>query len=344
MRAASYIRRRGFVARACALLIACSLLALLICLCVGSADYSLGDAVDVLLARLLGREADKTAELVLLGIRLPRTLLAYVVGAALAVSGVLMQGVFRNPMAEPGLLGVSSGAALGAALAMLAELEESLFGLSAVSVCAFVGATLAVLLVMFAAQAGRGGTTALLLCGVAVSSFLSALLSGILSIYNEKMESVYMWTMGSFATANFRKLALVTICLIPGFVLSMCLSRDLNAISSDADARLLGVDTRRVRLACLLLSTLMTAAAVSVSGVIGFVGLTAPHVVRRLTGADHRSLLPLSALTGGLFLLAADTLSRTLFAPAEIPVGVTTSLVGGPLFLALIRKHRGGRS
>lgn len=343
MRSMSYVARRGFVVRACIVLLLISLVALLISLCLGSAGYSFSDVLRVAAARLSGAEADPTAELVLLGIRLPRALLAYAVGAALAVSGVLMQGVFHNPMAEPGLLGVSSGAALGAALAMLAGLDHSVFGLSAVSACAFVGGALAVLLAMFIARAGRGGTTGLLLCGVAISSFLSAVLSGVLSVNHEKMESVYMWTMGSFATANYHKLLLVVVCLLPGLILSMCLSRDLNAISAGGDARLLGVDTRFVRMGSFLLATVMTAAAVCVSGVIGFVGLTAPHAVRRLTGGDHRSLLPLSALAGGLFLLLADTLSRTLFAPSELPVGVTTSLVGCPLFLTLLRKNRGGR-
>ena len=344
MRPASYIRRRGFVARACAVLLLVSLAALFACLCAGSANFAFADIWEAFWARLSGREADATVELVLWNIRLPRSLLAYLVGAALAVSGVLMQGVFRNPMAEPGLLGVSSGAALGAAVAMLTGLQRTPLGFSALSVCAFAGGAVAVMLVMFVARAGRGGMTALLLCGVAVSSFLSALLSGLLSVNHEALESVYMWTLGSFASANMRDVLLVGAALAAGLLFSMGLARDLNAVSAGSDARLLGVNAPRVRLAALVLATLMTAAAVSVSGIIGFVGLTAPHAVRRLTGADHRSLLPLSALAGGLFLLLADALSRTLFAPAELPVGVMTSLVGGPFFLILIRRHRGGRA
>ena len=203
MREASYIRRRGFVARACAVLLLLSLLALFACLCVGSAPYALREVWEALCSRLGGGEVDATATLVLWGIRLPRSLLAYVVGAALAVSGTLMQGVFRNPMAEPGLLGVSSGAALGAAAAMLLNLQASFWGFSAVSLCAFAGGALAVLLVMGIAGLGRGGLTTLLLCGVAVSSFLSALLSGLLSINHEALESVYMWTLGSFASASY---------------------------------------------------------------------------------------------------------------------------------------------
>ena len=344
MREASYIRRRGFVARACAVLLLLSLLALFACLCAGSAPYALHEVWKALLSRLGGSEADATAALVLWGIRLPRSLLAYVVGAALAVSGTLMQGVFRNPMAEPGLLGVSSGAALGAAAAMLLNLQASFWGFSAVSLCAFAGGALAVLLVLGIAGLGRGGLTTLLLCGVAVSSFLSALLSGLLSINHEALESVYMWTLGSFASASYTDVALVAAMLLVALFGSMALARDLNAVSAGGDARLLGVDAPKVRLLALLLSTLLTATAVSVSGVIGFVGLTAPHAVRRITGADHRSLLPLSALAGGLFLMLSDALSRSLFAPAELPVGVMTSLFGGPFFLVLIRRYRGGRA
>ena len=344
MRASSYIRRRGYVARACAVLSLLSILALLCCLCVGSAPYALRDVCEALFSRLRGAEADKTAALVVWGIRLPRSLLAYAVGAALAVSGALMQGVFRNPMAEPGLLGVSSGAALGAAAAMMLGLQASFLGFSAISLCAFAGGALAVLLVLGIAGLGRGGLTALLLCGVAVSSFLSALLSGLLAIDHEALESVYMWTLGSFASASYGDAALVAAVLLVGLMGSMALARDLNAVSAGGDARMLGVDAPRVRLLALLISTMLTATAVSVSGVIGFVGLTAPHAVRRLTGADHRSLLPLSALAGGLFLLLADALSRSLFAPAELPVGVTTSLFGGPFFLILIRRYRGGRA
>ena len=196
--------------------------------------------------------------------------------------------------------------ALGAAAAMLLGLQASLLGFSAVSLCAFAGGALAVLLVMGIAGLGRGGLTTLLLCGVAVSSFLSALLSGLLSINHEALESVYMWTLGSFASASYGDAALVAAVLLVGLMGSMALARDLNAVSAGGDARMLGVDAPRVRLLALLLSTLLTATAVSVSGVIGFVGLTAPHAVRRLTGADHRSLLPLSALAGGLFLLLAE--------------------------------------
>ena len=290
----------AIVARACAVLLLLSLLALLCCLCVGSAPYAFRDVWEALVSRLRGAEADATAALVLWGIRLPRSLLAYVVGAALAVSGALMQGVFRNPMAEPGLLGVSSGAALGAAAAMLLGLQASFLGFSAVSLCAFAGGALAVLLVMGIAGLGRGGLTTLLLCGVAVSSFLSALLSGLLAIDHEALESVYMWTLGSFASASYGRRGAG----------GGGAARGADGLHG-ARARPQRRQRRRRRASCWAWTRpgcgcwrccsrrLLTATAVSVSGVIGFVGLTAPHAVRRMTGADHRSLLPLSALAGG---------------------------------------------
>lgn len=340
----SYVRQRGRLLRACILLAALSLGAVILCCALGSARLTLSDMLSAVSARITGKTAiNPTAEIILFGIRLPRVLLSYAVGAALAVSGVLMQSVFRNPMAEPGLLGVSSGAALGAAIAMIFNLQLSKLGFSAVSICAFAGGTLAVLLVLGIAGGERGSTTKLLLCGIALSSFLSALISGLLTFNHDKMESIYMWTMGSFSSASWTKLLPVTCVTVAGLFASLLLSRDLNALSADGNARLLGVNVQQTRLLALGLSTLMTATAVSMSGIIGFVGLMAPHAVRSLTGSDHRSLLPLSALAGGLFLLVADTISRTIFMPAELPVGVVTSLFGGPFFLMLIRRSRGGR-
>ncbi|NLD58480.1 MAG: iron ABC transporter permease [Clostridiales bacterium] len=344
MRGTSYIHRRGQVVGACLLLAALSVAALFLCCAVGSARVAPSDLLETALAKLRGAPApNPTAELILFGIRLPRALLSYAVGAALAVSGALMQGVFRNPMAEPGLLGVSSGAALGAAVAMVLNLQLSALGFSAVSLSAFAGGTLAVLLVLGISRAGRESATVLLLSGVAVSAFLSAVIAGLLALNHDKMDTVYLWTMGSFASASFPKLRPVAAATALGLAASLCVARDLNALSADADARTLGVNAPVVRLFALGVATLLTAAAVSVSGVIGFVGLMAPHAVRSLTGADHRSLLPLSALAGGLFLLAADTLARTLFMPAELPVGAMTSLFGGPFFLLLIRRAREGR-
>ena len=340
-RSASYVYRRRRILAEALLLMALSLALVCLACTLGAARLGLREILGILGDRLSGREIqNRSAGVILLKLRLPRVLLSYIVGAALSVSGACMQGVFQNPMAEPGLLGVSSGAAIGAAIAMIFNLQASWLGFGAVSLFAFAGGTLAVLLVLGIARTrGRTSTLSLLLSGIAVSSFLSAVLAGLLTLNHEKMESVYLWTMGSFTTASWSKLAAAAPVTLVGTLFLLVFARDLNALQlGDGEARLLGISPAAVRALALGVATLMTATAVSLSGVIGFVGLMAPHAVRALTGPDHRSLLPLSALTGGLFLLVADTLARTLLPPVELPVGVVTSFFGGPFFLILLKR------
>ena len=341
---APYVLRRRRLALGILALAALSALAIGVCCTVGTANLSLSEIAGILSSKLRGVEPEnRSAAIILLGIRLPRVLLSYIVGAALAVSGACMQGIFKNPMAEPGLLGVSSGAALGAAFAMVSGLQATFLGFGAIPLFAFAGGIVAVLLVMSIARTnGRGSTVALLLSGVAVSSFLSAVLAAVLALNHEKMESVYLWTMGSFTASSWDKVRTALPVVLAGSALLRMLARDLNAMQMGREeARMLGVPVERVRLAALVISTLVTATAVSLSGVIGFVGLMAPHAVRAVNGPDHRSLIPLSALTGGLFLLLADTLARTMASPLELPVGVVTSLFGGPFFLILLKRSRG---
>ncbi len=340
---APYVFRRRRLIWTMLALVLFSVAAIFFCCTLGTADLSLSDIFSVLRAKINGLEpADRTAGLILFSIRLPRALLAYIVGATLAVSGACMQGMFKNPMAEPGLLGVSSGAAVGAAAAMIFGLQTTFLGFGAVSIFAFLGGLLAVLLVMSLSRSrGRTSTIALLLSGTAVSSFLSALLSGLLTMNHEKMESVYLWTMGSFTTATWEKILTALPVTVIGTLLLCAFARDLNAMQmGESEARMLGVSVEKIRAISLAISTLMTATVVSLSGVIGFIGLMAPHAVRAVTGPDHRSLIPLSAFTGGLFLLFADTLARTIAAPLELPVGVVTSLFGGPFFLILLRRSK----
>lgn len=316
---------------------------LLICCSVGSARYSLSQIGTAISEALRGVEpSDRSLHLILFQVRLPRVLTAYLVGAALAASGVCMQGVFKNPMADPHVLGVSSGAALGAAAVMVFGIGTTLAGAGAVALGAFAGGMAAVLLVLWLARAhGRISTLGLLLSGVAVSTFLSALLSGILMLNHEKMESVYQWTMGSFTAATWRKAGLLLPIVTVGAAVLRLYARDLNAmLMGEEEARMLGVPVGRVRALVLGICTLMTAAAVSFSGVIGFVGLMVPHSVRAVTGPDYRASLPASLLAGGLYLMIMDTLARTLFMPVELPVGVLTALVGGPFFLLLIKRAR----
>lgn len=341
--AAPYVYRRRRLTGEILILLMISALAVCAVCTLGTAKLSFSDIFAVLRARLHGVAAEnRTADIILLSIRLPRALLSYIVGAALAVSGACMQGVFKNPMAEPGLLGVSAGAAIGAAFAMILELESTFLGFGVIPVCAFIGGTLAVLLVLgISRTGGRTSTIALLLSGIAVSAFLSAMLTGLLTLNRDKMETVYLWTMGSFTASSWDKVGLALPVTILGTVLLRLLARELNAMQmGEAEARLLGVSVERLRALALGIATLVTATAVSLSGVIGFVGLMAPHAVRALSGPDHRSLIPLSALAGGLFLLFADTLARTIIMPMEMPVGVVTSFFGGPFFLILLKRSR----
>ncbi len=310
-------------------------------LMVGSAGMPIEQFLATVRGHFAGSPGNPTNELIVFSIRLPRALMAYCVGAALSVSGVCMQGVFKNPMAEPHILGVSSGAALGAALAMVLNLGAGILGLSMVSLGALIGGAGAAILVLLLSGRGQGSTVNLLLSGVAVGTFLTAMLSGLLALNHDNMEAVYTWTMGSFASATMTKLALLSPVLLACALLMRVFARDLNAmLMGDEEARSLGVNAGRVRVILLGASTLLTAVAVSLSGIIGFVGLMVPHAVRMITGPDHRATIPASLIAGGLYLMMMDTLARTIFMPTELPVGVLTALVGGPFFLVLLRRSR----
>ena len=334
---------KSFPAFSAALAIASVVLLIALCM-FGSARLSMEEVVRGALNRYFAIGEKSGNDGAIVNLRLMRTLMAYVTGAALSVSGACMQAVFGNPMAEPHVLGVSSGAALGSAIATVFGLEATNLGLSALSLCAFGGAIFAAAAVLALSRIdGRTGTASLLLAGVAMGAFLSAMLSGLLALNREKADSVYMWTMGSFAAASWSKLRLAAPVTALGCLISTLYARDLNLmLAGESDAYTLGLNVRRTRILTLLLSTLMTATVVSMTGVIGFVGLMVPHVARLLVGPDHRRLLPACALMGGIYLMCMDTLARSLFS-SEIPVGVLTSLVGGPFFLFMLRKSRGAR-
>lgn len=335
-----YINQRAKLIRLSIVLGVLSIMALCVCLMVGSARMPLDRFFAAVRAHFAGVDGGPD-ELIIFRIRLPRALMAYAVGACLSISGVCMQGIFKNPMAEPHILGVSSGAALGAAVVMILGVGAGFAGLSMISLGALIGGAGAALLVLGLSGNGRGPTINLLLSGVAVGTFLTAMLSGLLMLNHDKMESVYTWTMGSFASASMGKVQLLLPVLLIGAVIMRLFARDLNAmLMGEEQARSLGVNAGKVRLLLLCVSTLVTAVAVSQSGIIGFVGLMVPHAVRLMTGPDHRATIPISLLAGGLYLMVMDTLARTLFMPVELPVGVLTALVGGPFFLILLRRSR----
>jgi iron complex transport system permease protein len=276
-------------------------------------------------------------------IRFPRVLLGGLVGAGLAVVGATMQALVRNPLADPYLLGVSSGASLGAVAVIL--LGISWFGIYSLSVAAFLGALCAFVLVyVLARQGGRLTTGRLVLAGVAVSYVLSAAMNVL--IYNapngEQVKSVVFWLLGSLGGARWAYLGLPALILVAGTLLLIVQSRTLNALSAGEEtAATLGVNTTRFRQQSFALTSLITGTLVALSGGIGFVGLMLPHIVRLLVGADHRRLLPVAALSGAIFLIWVDVLARTLVAPEELPIGVITALLGAPFFIWLMRRTSG---
>lgn len=309
----------------------------------GSAGLSFGETTKILFEALLRRGGTgDSASTIVLKVRLPRAVLSFVVGAALSLAGACMQGVFKNPMADPGILGVSAGAALGASVAMVFDWNTGALGMGAVTLCAFIGSIGATVAVwQLAKRRGRLSTLSLLLSGTAMGALLSALLNALMTLNHDKLENIVAWTMGSFGAASWNKVLWALPPIVFGCALCLLFSRDLNLLlMGDDEARSLGVNVERTRLFVIAGATLATAAAVSTCGIVGFVGLMVPHAMRLLIGPDHRALLPFSMAAGGCFLMGMDTLARTLLSPMELPVGVLTAIVGGPFFLYLLRKKQ----
>ncbi|MBN1360548.1 MAG: iron ABC transporter permease [Sedimentisphaerales bacterium] len=279
---------------------------------------------------------------ILLRVRVPRIVLAAIVGAALAASGVTFQALLRNPLADPYILGISSGAGLGVILAVISGITWTLWGRSPLAVFAFVGALGTVWLVWGIGRiTGRVHVTGLLLAGVVVNAFFSALIMFLASIARgQQLYATIFWLMGNMTEEDFFVLWVAGGFVTAGIVALFFQAPRLNAISfGSADAQTMGIDVERTQIVAFALSAFMTAVAVSLSGLVGFVGLIVPHAVRLVFGPDHRQLLPLSSLGGAMFLVIADTVARMVVAPAQLPVGVVTAIVGGPFFLVLLVRY-----
>ena len=284
---------------------------------------------------------------ILLDIRLPRICLAILIGAILAISGAVMQGLFRNPLAAPSLIGVSSGASVGASVVIVlagAWLQSNTaLGLSLVAVGAFIGSFLVTVLVYRLSTSALGtSVTTMLLAGIAVSALAGAV-SGLLSYYadNEMLRQISIWQMGNLSTANWQRVLVLTVVAILVLSLFPRESKSLNALLlGESEARHLGIDVQQVKRKLILLTTLGIGTAVAIGGMIGFVGLIVPHIVRLLIGPDHRWLLPASALAGGVLLLLADTIARIIIAPTELPTGILTAILGAPFFIMLLVQQR----
>lgn len=313
---------------------------LVILLLVGVASGSVRIPLRTVISVLTGHaEADANATIIL-GIRLPRLLMAILVGMMLSMAGTVAQAVFRNPLADPYIIGISAGAVAGAILAFFLGLPDVYYGIFAF----FTALATAFLIFRLAGRKGKADTAMLLIVGIAVSSFLSALTSFVMYSAGEDSYRVMVWTMGYLGAATWGRVGLLVVPLIASSAYFLYLRQDIDALlMGDEEAYSLGIDVGKLKRRLLLVTSLIVSFSVAFTGMIGFVGLIVPHAIRLIIGNSHARLLPLAAFSGGVFLLFADTLARTLLAPTEIPIGVVTAFFGAPFFLVLaVRAGRGG--
>lgn len=333
--------------RAAVLLALLCLIVAVLSLGYGAADLQAGRTV---WAILTGTSADPTAQTVMLHIRLPRLIAGLLIGASLAVAGVLMQGLFRNPLADPGLLGVSAGASLGAISAIvlganLPPLIRDALGWYLVPVAAFAGGLAAMLLLYrIATRNGRTSVATMLLAGIALAAMVSALSGIVIFRANDsQLRDLTFWGLGSLAGSSWVKLAAAAPLMIAALAVSFPLARGLNALAlGEAVAAHVGAPVQTVKTRAILCAAALTGASVALAGGIGFIGIIAPHLLRLLIGPDHRWLLPGSALFGAALLASADIVSRTIVAPTELPIGILTAMIGGPFFLWILLSRRAG--
>lgn len=316
---------------------------------VGAVNIPLKDTVKIIFNRIgfLSSKVDisnikESNIFIVLSIRLPRILLAALVGSVLAVVGSSYQAIFKNPMADPYVMGVSSGAAFGATIGIVLGINKGILGFGITSIFAFVGALITTMIVYNLARTGNKiSTTSILLAGIVMSSILSSGISIMMIFNHDELASIISWTMGSFNGASWKQIGIIVVPIIAGLVFLISLSKEMNAIVvGEEDAQNMGVNVERVKKMILVTASLLSACVVSVSGIIGFVGIIVPHLFRLLFGADHKVLLPVSAIGGGIFLLVSDTLARTIVSGVEIPVGIITSIFGGPFFLYLLKRSK----
>lgn len=315
----------------------------IILILVALAAASWGVAPIPLLSYLVGKANWKEGfGVILFQIRLPRIVLAILVGASLALAGAVYQAIFKNHLADPYIIGVSAGAGLGATVGIILNIGQHSLGIYAIPVLAFAGGLLTIILVYQIAKVGtRVPVTSLLLAGLAVSSTLAALMSLIMVLGGKDLHTVVFWLMGGLYTANWDQVKMALPLILIGAPIPFFFVRELNVmLLGEERAQHLGVEIERVKKILLTVASMVTAAAVAVSGLVGFIGLMVPHLVRLVVGPEHRGLLPVSLLCGAILLLLADTLARNVLNPVEIPVGIVTAILGGPFFLFLLFKKR----
>ncbi len=316
---------------------------------VGSIDISISE-INAIITKNIGLKfssidystLDSTHENIIMNIRLPRIILAGMVGAILSLVGASFQAIFKNPLADPFVMGTSSGAALGITLGLLFGLTTNILGLGFTTILAFVFAIATTLFVYRLAKFGsKISTTSILLAGIVASSIISALISLIMIFNQDKISNIILMTMGSLSSTSWNQVALMIPLFIIGSTILLLKANEMNMlVMGDHDAHSLGVNTEKNKVIILFTSALLVSLAVAVSGIIGFVGIIIPHLLRLLFGPNHKSLLPLSFVCGAIFLLICDTFSRTLLDNSEIPIGIITALTGGPFFLMLLKHHK----
>ncbi len=310
---------------------------------VGVADISFKDACRVLFAFDTDSLSDisKSHITILRNIRLPRVINCIAVGMGLSVVGSVFQSLFKNPLAEPYILGLSSGASLGAAIAIVYSFDYYFLVFSGASILAIIFSVLTIVFVLFAYGITKRNTITLLLIGSSISLFCSSITTVLISINPDKIKNITLWSIGSFSNTGWQKVFINLPIVIIGIIIIYSFSRELNAISvGESDAKSFGISVKKSTYILVITSSIIVAATVASAGIIGFVGLIIPNLVRMISGADFKKLLPTSVLMGGILLLFCDTLGRVIFAPSEIPVGAITAFIGAPFFLFIILTRR----
>lgn len=289
-----------------------------------------------------GVTCDDSIRFIIFEVRLPRIILAVLTGSLLSMAGAVYQAIFQNPMADPYVIGISSGAAFGATIAIIFLPPMMLLGNSIVSLAAFLSAILTSILVYFISKTKRGvDTFSLLLTGVVISTVLSSFISLMMLAHQDEAMKIMTWTMGSFNAKSWNHVITILIPTVIGIFFTIYHGKDLNIlVMGEEEAMTMGLDTKRLKRNMLLICALLTSIAVSVSGIIGFVGLIVPHFIRLIFGSEHKFLLKASFVFGAIFMLLSDTIARSLIDGFEVPVGIITSLIGGPLFLILLVRYR----
>ena len=321
--------------------------ALVLGICIGSVHIPLSDTVSIILAKLSGGAVkdsiDASLVSILWEIRIPRALCAYLVGGALAVSGAVIQAILQNPLASSYTLGVSSGACLGAALIIITGAGSASIGYFLLPAAGFgcgLGTVLLVIVIASRLDSGFQNHT-IILFGMILSLFVNAVMTMLSALNQSHMQRLILWQMGSFSGRRFAHAAVILICVMAGTALILYFHRELDILSfGDEEAAAVGVDQKKIKILLLILSSFLTGVSVCFTGVIGFVDLTIPHIVRKIYGSTHRIVIPVSFILGGAFMTLSDLLARTLMAPQEIPIGAITAFTGAPFFLWVYYKGR----